>query len=457
MGGLNATLATAISGLMADQGALDVTTNNVANANTPGYSRQRAILTENNPVVLGSLTFGTGVDLQQVQSVRDPILQLRVDQETQQQGSLNSSVTSLQQIEVMFNSTSGNDIGSQFSNFFSSVQQLSTDPTDLSLRQGVLTAAGNLAQAFNNTASNLVQQQSSLDLNVVQSVQQVNTLTAQIAQLNTQISSVQNTGGNASAFLDQRDQLVNQLSSLIDVSQIQSDNGLTLTTSNGTALVAGSQSFNLTTQPDSSGVQHIFAQGKDITGSITSGQIAGLLQVRDQNIPTLLSNLDSLASSFANAINTANAGGFDLQGNAGGNLFVPPPASGVGAAASMAVATTDPNAIAASSDGSAGSNGNLAAISAVHDQTIVSGQTPTDYYSNLVFGIGSDIANGTAEQNASQLTLQQLQDQRGSISGVSLDEEASNMILYQQAYDAAARVVSAVNEMMDTAVNLGTF
>lgn len=457
MGGLNATLATAISGLMADQGALDVTTNNVANANTPGYSRQRAILTENNPVVLGSLTFGTGADLQQVQSVRDPILQLRIDQETQQQGSLNSSVTSLQQIEVMFNSTSGNDIGSQFSNFFSSVQQLSTDPTDLSLRQGVLTAAGNLAQAFNNTASNLVQQQSSLDLNVVQSVQQVNTLTAQIAQLNTQISSVQNTGGNASAFLDQRDQLVNQLSSLIDVSQIQSDNGLTLTTSNGTALVAGSQSFNLTTQPDSSGVQHIFAQGKDITGSITSGQIAGLLQVRDQNIPTLLSNLDSLASSFANAINTANAGGFDLQGNAGGNLFVPPPASGVGAAASMAVATTDPNAIAASSDGSAGSNGNLAAISAVHDQTIVSGQTPTDYYSNLVFGIGSDIANGTAEQNASQLTLQQLQDQRGSISGVSLDEEASNMILYQQAYDAAARVVSAVNEMMDTAVNLGTF
>jgi len=457
MGGLNATLATAISALRADQGALDVTTNNVANANTPGYSRQRAVLTEDNPVVVRALTLGTGVDLQQVQSVRDPILQLRIDQETQQQGSLNSSVTSLQQIEVMFNSASGSDIGAQLSNFFSSVQQLSTDPGSLSLRQGLLTAAGNLAKAFNNTANNLTQQQRSLDLNVAQSVQQINTLTSQIAKLNTQIASVQNTGGNASAFLDQRDQLVNQLSSLIDVSQIKSDDGLTLTTSNGTALVAGPQSFNLTTQPDASGLQHIFAQGKDITASITSGQIAGLLQVRDQNIPALLSNLDSLASSFANAINGANAGGFDLQGNAGGNLFVPPPVSGVGAAASMAVATTDPNAIAASSDGSAGSNGNLAAISAVHDQPIVSGQTPTDFYSNLVFGVGSDIANGSAEQNASQLTLQQLQDQRGSISGVSLDEEASNMILYQQAYNAAARVVSAINEMMDTAVNLGTF
>ncbi len=457
MGGLNATLATAISALMADQGALDVTTNNVANANTPGYSRQRAVLTENTPVVIGPLTFGTGVNLQQVQSVRDPILQLRIDQETQQQGSLNSSVTSLQQIEVMFNSASGSDIGAQLSNFFGSVQQLSTDPASLSLRQGVLTAAGNLAKAFNNTANNLTQQQRSLDLNVTQSVQQINTLTSQIAKLNKQIASVQNTGGNASAFLDQRDQLVNQLSSLIDISQIKSDDGPTLTTSNGTALVAGGQSFDLGTQPDASGLQHVFAQGKDITASIASGQIAGLLQVRDQNIPALLSSLDSLASSFANAVNAANAGGFDLQGNAGGNLFVPPPVSGVGAAASMAAATTDPNAIAASSDGSAGSNGNLAAISAVHDQPIVSGQTPTDFYSNLVFGIGSDIANGSAEQNASQLTLQQLQDQRGSISGVSLDEEASNMILYQQAYNAAARVVSAINEMMDTAVNLGTF
>jgi flagellar hook-associated protein 1 len=457
MGGLNATLAIAVGALSAEQGALDATTNNVANANTPGYSRQRPILSENSPIVLGTLTLGTGVSLQQVQSVRAPILQLRIDQQTQQQGSLDSFVSSMQQIEVMFNNTSGGDIGTQLSNFFSSVQQLSADPSNLSLRQSVLTAANNLAQSFNTTSANLTQQRTNIDLNVVQDVQQVNTLTSQIAQVNNQITILQNVGANASAFLDQRDQLISQLSTLIDVAQIKSDNGLTLTTSNGTALVAGSQSFNLTTQPDPSGVQHIFAQGNDITSDITSGQIAGLLQVRDQKIPTLLSNLDSLAAAFANSINTANQAGFDLNGNAGGDFFVPPPAGVTGAAASLAVQITDPALIAASSDGSPGSNGNLAAFSAVHDQALVSGQTPTNYYSNIVFGVGSDVSNGTAEQTASQLILQQLQDQLGSISGVSLDEEASNMLLYQNAYDAAARVVSAVNEMMDAAVNLGTY
>jgi flagellar hook-associated protein 1 len=457
MGGLNASLAIAVGALSAEQGALDATTNNVANANTPGYSRERPTLVESDPVVVGPLTFGTGVNLQQIQSVRDPILQLRIDQQTQQQGYLDSFVGSMQQIQVTFNNTSGGDIGTQLSNFFSSIQQLSTDPSNLSFRQGVLTAAGNLAQAFNNTANDLSQQKSNIDLNVTQDVQQVNTLTAQIAQLNGQISSLQNTGADASTFLDQRDQLISQLSSLIDVSQINSDNGLTLTTSNGTALVAGTQSFALSTQADVSGVQHIFAQGADITSSLNSGDIAGLLQVRDQKIPTLLSSLDTLASGFANAINSANAAGFDLNGNAGGNIFATPPAGGQGAAASMAVQISDPSLIAASSDGSAGSNGNLSAIAAVQNQTVASGQTPTNFYSTLVFQTGNDVSNGTAEQNASQLILQQLQDQQGSVSGVSLDEEAANMVLYQQAYDASARVVSAVNEMMTVAVNLGTY
>jgi flagellar hook-associated protein 1 FlgK len=321
----------------------------------------------------------------------------------------------------------------------------------------VLTAAGNLANAFNNNAANLNRQRTNLDLNVVQDVQQVNTLTTQIAAVNQQISNLQNVGADASTFLDQRDQLILQLSNLVDVSQIQSDKGLTLTTSNGTALVVGSQNFNLSAQPDPSGVQHIFAQGKDITSQLTSGEISGLLQVRDQKIPTLLSNLDSLAAGLANAVNTSNQAGFDLNGAAGGNIFVAPPAGGTGAAASLAVQITDPALIAASSDGSPGSNGNLTGMLAIHDQPLVGGQTPTDYYSNLVFGVGGDISNGTAEQNASQLTLQQLQDQRGSISGVSLDEEAANMVLYQRAYDASARVVSTVNEMMQVAVNLGKF
>ena len=121
----------------------------------------------------------------------------------------------------------------------------------------------------------------------------------------------------------------------------------------------------------------------------------------------------------------------------------------------LKVNITDPSLIAASSDGTTGSNGNLANLSAVASQAVANGQTPIDFYSNIVFQVGSITSNTSAEVDSSNLILQQLQDQRGSVSGVSLDEEAANLIQYQTAYQAAARVVSTVNSLLDVAVNLG--
>jgi len=454
MASLYGAMAIATGALGAEQGALNSTTNNVANVNTPGYSRQEPVLVESDPVVLGSVTYGTGVSLEKLQSLRDPILQLRIQEETQQQGQLNASVTALQQAQVQFNTSSG-DIGTEISNFFSSLDQLSTDPANLSLRQGVLTAAGNLATAFNNTANALSSQQSNLDLNVTQDVQQINTLTGQIATLNNQISELQGVNQDASSLVDQRDVLIGQLSNLVDVSTIQSDNGLTLTTANGTPLVVGGQSFALSTQSNPSGLQDVYSQGQDITANLTAGDLAGVLQVRDQTIPGLLSNLDTLAAGLANGLNTANQQGFDLNGNAGGNLFVAPPASGQGAASGMAVQITDPALIAASSDGTPGSNGNLAVLSAVQNQPVAGGQTPTDYYSNIVYAVGNDVSNGASELSSSQSILNQLQDQRGSISGVSLNEEAANMVQYQNAFNAAAQIVTTINDMPRSCAEAG--
>ncbi len=455
MSGLFGTMSTALSALQAEQGALEATTNNVANANTPGFSRQRATTVESDPVIQGSLSFGTGVSLQ-LQSLRDPILELRLNQETQQQGQLDAQVSAMQQIETMFGNSTG-DIGTLMSGFFNSIGQLSTNPASMPLRQGVLTAAGNLAKGFRNTARNLQQQQGNIDLNVGQTVSQINVLTKQIANLNGEISGMQNLKEDPSTFLDQRTNLIRQLSQLVDVAVVQSDNGITLTTSAGTALVAGQQSFDLWTQISSSGMQEVMAQGTDITSRIAAGKLGGLLQIRDQKIPSILSQLDTLAGGLAASLNTANRAGFDLSGTAGGDLFAAPPASGPGAAAGMALLISDPSLLAASSDGSPGSNGNLANFTAVSGQPIASGQTPTDYYANLVFQVGSDVSNGSAEAEASSLILQQLEDQRASLSGVSLDEEAANMVRYQQAYNAAARVVSTVNSLLDAAVNLGRY
>jgi flagellar hook-associated protein 1 FlgK len=223
----------------------------------------------------------------------------------------------MEQVQAQFNNQ-GNDIGTQLSALFSSISQLSANPASVALRQGVLTAASNLASGITTTANNLQSQQTNLDLSVTQSVDQVNTLTQQIAKVNGQIAALENLHQDASAFVDQRDVLIGQLSNLIDVSQIKTESQISLTTSNGTALVAGTQAFTLTTQPDPSGLEHIFAQGNDITSQLNSGQLGGLLQVRDQKIAALLTSLDTLASGISNSFNSANIAGFDLNGNQGG-------------------------------------------------------------------------------------------------------------------------------------------
>jgi len=459
MSGLFGTLSIALSSLATSQQALETTSNNVANANTPGYSREVPVLEAGAPVVYGSLALGTGVVLDKIESLRDPILEIQLNQQTQQNSYLNSQLTELQQIQTGF-SSSTTGIGADITNFFNSIQQLSPDPTNLSLRQAVLTSAGNLATDFNTASTNLQTQRSDLNQNVVQDVDQVNTLTSQIASVNLQISELQNANDNPGALVDTQTNLIRQLSSLIDVQVIPTGNGgITVTTSNGTTLVSGQQSFALSSQTAADGTEHVFSGSQDITNALTGGSLAGTIQIRDQEIPGVLNQLDQLAAGLANAVNTANAQGYILSSSnpptKGGNIFTAPPAGVTGAAADMKVAITDPSLIAASSDGTQGSNGNVANLLAVGTDQVINDATPIDAYSSLVFQIGNTTSNISADADASSQILQQLQDQRNSVSGVSLNEEAANMIQYQTAYQAASRVVSTVNSLLLDAVNLG--
>lgn len=453
MSGLFGSLSIALSGLRVSQEQLDITANNVANVNTPGYSRQSAVVAEGTPIVQGAFSYGTGVVLQKIESLRDPILEIQLSHETQNQGKLNSELTQLQQIQAQFGSAS-TGIGADLSKFFSSVNSLSPDPANLTLRQGVLTSANNLATDFNNAAHSLQTQRSAIDQTLVPSISDVNSLTAEIATVNQQIASLQGSGQNSGALADTQTNLIRQLSALVDVQVISTDQGISLATSNGTPLVSGSQSFPLSTQLVG-GVQHVISGNQDITASLTGGSLAGLIQIRDQEIPSLQGKLDQLAAGFANAMNTANAVGYDRNGARGGNIFATPPAGGTGAAAALTVTMTDPALVAASSDGSPGSNGNLAVLSAVANQALAGGQTPLDAYSTIVFKVGSDTANTSADADSSTLILQQLQNLRGSISAVSIDEEAANLVKYQAAYTAAAHVITTINTLLDLAVNLG--
>lgn len=452
MPGLTSSFWIAEGSLLADQGALNATSNNIANANTPGYTREQVELSASTPIEEGGITYGTGVTLDQVQSIRDQVLELRIAEETQQQSSAQTQYNALQQVQGLFSDpTQG--IGADLTAFFNSLNQLSTDPSSVSQRQAVLTAAQNLAGTFQQTEQNLDTIQSGLNQSVADTVSQINNLTQQIAQLNGQVGEMQKLGQEPGVLLDQETQLIDQLSQLTNVNVIQTEQGETITTGNGAALVAGNQSFALQVSPDASGTNQVYAQGQDISSTIQSGQLGGTLQVRDQVIPGILSQIDNLASQFATSINNAQAAGYDLNGNQGQALFSAP--AGAGAAANFQVAITDPNLIAASSDGTPGSNGNIANLMAVQTQALPSGADPLDTYSSLVSLTGNLTAQAEAEVNASQTSLTQLQDQRGSISGVSIDEETANLMSYQRAYEAAARVITTIDELTQSVLQMG--
>ena len=453
MGSLSASMWLAAQALEADQGALDATSNNIANQNTPGYSRELAIFTEASPTIEGNITYGNGVVLQQIQSVRDQVLQLRIGEENQQQGSAQAQYGALQQVQSLFSSpTQG--IGADFTAFFNSISQLSTDPTNLADRQGVLTAAQNLASDFHSTEQNLDSIQSGLNQTVAQNVTQINSLTQQIAQINVKVGEMQKLGQDPGTLGDQEAQLIQQLSQLTNVNQIQTENGLTLTTGTGTPLVVGGQSFALQTTAGPSGMTDISSQGQDITSSLQGGQLGGNLQIRDTVIPGLLTQIDNLASQFATSINSAQASGFDLSGKAGQPLFSD--TTGPGAAGNLTVAITDPSLIAASSDGTPGSNGNLTNLLAVQTQALPSGANPIDTYSSLVSQTGNLTAQAQADVTASTASLNQLNNQLGAESGVNLDEETTNLMNYQRAYQAAARVVTTVDTLTQSVLDMGS-
>lgn len=463
MSSLFGTMSVALQSMLAQQGAMGVVANNIANSNTPGYSREVPEFEESPPVLSGNTMIGTGVTLKSVQSVRDNILNLRIDQETSQQSSLGSYVNSMDQVQSLFNETQGTGLQTALSNFFNSFQSLATDPTSSPLRQAVIIAGQDLASAFNQTSNNLATIQQGLDQSVVQTVQQVNQLTGQIAGLNQQIQEVANSGDSPGSLQDQRDQDLTNLSQLIDTAVIYNNDGtVSVTTTNGALLVSGNQSDALTTQINTStGMHDVYALGTDISSQISGGELAGYINARDSSIPSAQSSIDNLAAGLISAVNQQQTAGYDLNGSQGVNFFTPftPSTAGsnAGAAATMSVAITSPDQVAASSSATTtGDNSNATAMANLQDAQVVSGQTAGDYYSNLIDQIGNQVSDASSEQEAVGLVLQQLDNQQSSISGVSLDEEATNLIQYQQAYEASARVISTIDELNQTTLDMYT-
>jgi flagellar hook-associated protein 1 FlgK len=454
--------------LDANQAALDITSNNVANANTPGYTDEVATWQESDSVQLSAnARVGEGASVTVV-SQRNLVLNQQVNIQTQLEASSSVESTALNDLQSIFGITStsttaaSSTLGTDMNAFFASLSSLQASPLDSSVRQNVLSAATTLATDFNAASSQISQQTSSLNQQVSGAVSEINSLTSSIASLNLQIEA-SSPNADAGTLEDQRQQDLTQLSQYIGFSQTKTEsNGLTLTTANGTPLVSDGQSYALSTSIVNGNTDVISASGQDITqilngtvNGITGGSLGGILRARDQDLPTVSTALDSLAYAVGGAVNTVNENGLDANGNPGGAIFNLP-ASSAGAASTISVATSNPNAIAAAAvgEGTSGS-ANATALNAIANNPLMTGQTASQFYALTLTQLGDTVSGMTNENTTQQASLTQLTTQQGSLSSVSLDQEASNLTLYERSYEAASKVFTIVDELMASALNLG--
>lgn len=465
MGTISSAFSTMSGALDADQAALDVVANNVANANTTGYTEETSNWRENDPVTVNGVSYGSGVTMTGPTSVRDTVLEERLDQQQQLASASGTRLTALNSIQALFtvasstsSSSTAGDIGTDLASFFDSFSSLEGDPTNNSDREAVLSAASTLASDVSGAASSLQSQRSALDQEAGGVASQVNSLTSAIAQLNQQIVAT-SPDADAGTLEDQRQQDLSQLTQLIGINQIQTeDNSISISTTSGQLLVAGSGSYQLTTGTVN-GVTDFFLGGTDITPELTSGggELGGYLTARDQDIPNALSSLDQLAYSVSTEVNSLNNNGTDLAGDTinAGDIFSEP-AEVSGSALAMSVVMTNPDNIAAgSATGGSGDNSNAVAMANLANQTIVNGQTPINYYSNFVSTLGATVSGVQADNTAQQASVTQLQTQNDSLSSVNLNDEASAMSTLERSYEAASQVFTMLNTVMASVLNLG--
>lgn len=462
MGNLVSAFHIAQSALAADQSALDITSNNVANANTPGYTREVANFATQDTYLSGGSVRANGVVAGAPTSIRDRVLEQRVEQQTQaaaQSSTLETALNGVQDIFGLTASTSSSNLtalGTATDSFFASLRALEGSPSQTDTRQQVLNAASTLSSAFNTASTQLTQITNSLNGDALTIVGQANSLLSTIAGLNASIA-VLPANTDAGALEDQRQTAIAQLSQYIGLDQITTaHNGIGLTTSNGGLLVAGNLSYQLNASIVGGAVQITAGPNNlNVSTGFTGGSLGGTLAALNTSIPPIQNSLDTLAYSIATAVNTQNAVGIDANGNPGQPLFTIG-ATSAGAAGTIALATNNPSLVAAAAvgEGSSG-NTNATALAALGTATLAAGQTASGYLASSLAQIGQAASAATSDSTLQQATLTQLKTQRNALSGVSLDEEASNLTEYQRAYQAASQLFSIIDTLFASALNLG--
>jgi flagellar hook-associated protein 1 FlgK len=463
----------ALRGLIAQQRALDVTTHNIANASTEGYTRQEAVLEAADPIsnisVWGMLfpgQLGQGVTVDSYRRIRDVFNDVQLRASTSDQASLDVRYRELHAISLAIPEPSDNGIQSLVQDFFNAWHDVGNAPESLAARQALAQAGQSLTAAFNHASTTFATMRTNDNTEIDADITEANSLVGQIAALNTQIGQLVLAGAQVDPatlqivkagqapndLLDRRDLLLDKLGKLANVTSVTYDdqNRATLVVAGLTVVTPTAGATPLTRAQ----IDAQFASGALTGGALhaPSDAYANLLNAANP------SQLNTLAQSLHDAINAQHVLGADLSGTAGGLFFdMTSPAGPPGAAGRITMSAAilaNPATIAAGASGEGpGSATNANAMIALQNAITTGGTTFLDYYNGLQSGLGTATQSTARSLDAQQIVVGGLSDRRVAASGVSLDEEMTNMIKFQHAYAAASRVLSAMDENLDRLIN----
>lgn len=457
----------AAQSLSVQQEAMAVSGQNLANVNNPAYARQQLNVQAATALQTPIGQEGTGVEAVSITEVRNALLDTQIQSEGSVSGSLTSQQNALEDAQTYLNeqlSTTSTGTASQsgltadLANLFGAFQTLSTDPSNIADRQAVVQSAQQLTQQFNSVSSGLATVQSNLNSSITSDVAASNQDLSDIASLNQQIAVADASGGTANDLVDMREQKLEDLAGRVNLTATAQPDGMMNVSIGGVTMVSGGTTPDSLQAYDSGGGNLLVrAQNAGTTLSLSGGSIEGSITARDGALATLQTSVNTLASQLITQVNNIYSTGYDLNGHGGANLFT---GSGAGDIGVNSAVVNDPTAFQAGSvGGNQGDNSVVLALAQLGNQPVaasLNNQTFGQYYSATVGALGSALSSVNDQSTNSSAVSQMLTAQRASVSGVSTDQEMTNIVQFQKAYEASAELITTLNEMLATLIAMKT-
>ncbi len=452
MGGILGILTSSAGALSVYQREFNTIQDNITNADTPEYADQNLSLVAQSFDPDGGAA--GGVMSAGLISSRSEYLEQNVRNQQSSLGASQQTATDLNQVQPLFDPNATDGVAGSLSNFFNSFSALSVNPNDATSEQAVITAAGQVAQSFNQAANGITQVSTGIQSQTTATVSQINQIAGQIAALNQQFqnnaSSTQDPGLDAQMHTN-----LENLSTLANFSMLKAGDGTyNIYLGGQSPLVMGTQTFQISAGFSSGQTQILDSQSNDITSEITGGSLGGMVADNNTTLPGYMTQLNTLAQTFADQVNGQLAQGLDQSGAAPTvNLFTYDQTND--AASTLAVsAGITPDQIAAASASAPGGNGNAIAVANLATASVVNGFTFTQAFANLTAQVGSDASTAQQNQTQDQDLVTQAQQQVQQVSGVDLNTEAAKLLQFQQAYQAVGQLVTVLNSLTQTLMDM---